>query len=78
MGRQPTQADCQKAMHDAPTPHNEGRGAELLLTHCTALTRVDPLALPAFDRLEAALGCELARMLVVALAGRRSERVLAA
>jgi hypothetical protein len=65
-------------MHDAPTPQNGGRGAELLLTHCNALTRADAVTAPAFDRLEAALGGQLARMLVLALARRRSERVLAA
>ncbi len=60
-------------MRDSSLPQGE-RGYELLLEHCTALTQsVNPRP-PAFLRLEQALGCELARLLVGALAGRRGER----
>ena len=64
-------------MHEPRGHGNGGRGADLLLTHCTALTGTDAARLPAFMRLEQQLGGELARMLVVALAGRRRERVAA-
>jgi hypothetical protein len=60
-------------MHDRSLPQGE-RGAELLLEHCTALTRVPDSRPPAFHRLEQELGNDLARRLVVALASRRSER----
>jgi len=61
-------------MNDALAPIDGGRGPDLLLEHCTALTRLDDVRPPAFDRLENALGGELARMLVGALAGRNRER----
>lgn len=61
-------------MNDALAPIDGGRGHDLLLEHCTALTRLDDVRPPAFDRLEHALGGELARMLVGALAGRNRER----
>lgn len=61
-------------MNDALAPIDGGRGSDLLLEHCTALTRLDNVRPPAFDRLEHELGGELARMLVVALAGRNRER----
>ena len=61
-------------MHDRSLPQGE-RGYELLLEHCAALTRVSPGRAPAFERLEAALGGELTRLLVVALARRRAARV---
>ena len=64
-------------MHDGPGRVNGGRGVDLLLTHCTALTASDAARLPAFARLEQQLGGQLARMLVAALAGRRRERIAA-
>jgi hypothetical protein len=63
-------ADAWSGMHDAPAPLNEGRGDSLLLTHCTALTRWSDPRPPAYFRLEEAVGGELARLLLVALAGR--------
>jgi hypothetical protein len=53
------------------------RGSELLLEHCSALTRESNSRPPAFLRLEEALGGELARLLVGALATRRSVRATA-
>ena len=61
-------------MYDASSSHGE-RGYELLLEHCAALTRVSSARTPAFERLEAALGGELTRLLLVALARRRAARV---
>jgi hypothetical protein len=61
-------------MDDTSLPQGE-RGYELLLEHCAALTRVSPARTPAFERLEAALGGDLTRLLVVALARRRAARV---
>jgi hypothetical protein len=61
-------------MYDASTPQSE-RGYELLLEHCAALTRASSARTPAFERLEAALGGELTRLLVVALARRHAARV---
>jgi hypothetical protein len=60
-------------MEDTSLPQGE-RGYELLLEHCAAL-RVSPARTPAFERLEAALGGDLTRLLVVALARRRAARV---
>jgi hypothetical protein len=60
-------------MHHSSLPQGE-RGAELLLEHCAALTRTDDLHPSAFLRLEEALGNELARMLVDALAARSRGR----
>ena len=65
--------DTKPGMKDA-LAIDQGRGPDLLLEHCTALTRVDDLRPPAFQRLEHALGGELARFLVVALARRNRER----
>jgi hypothetical protein len=62
-------------MHDPSLPQGE-RGVELLLQHCTSLTQVPAPRAPAFERLEEALGGELARLLMVALARRRGSRVL--
>jgi len=62
-------------MNDRSTLIRAGRGADLLLEHCAALTRLDEARLPAFSRLEHAVGGDLARFLVVALARRRRERV---
>jgi hypothetical protein len=50
------------------------KGPELLLTHCTALTAFDDARPAAYRRLEQALGKKLARLLLVALATRRSRR----
>lgn len=61
-------------MYDASLPQGE-RGYELLLEHCVALTRVTPARTPAFERVEEALGGNLTRLLVVALARRRAARV---
>jgi hypothetical protein len=51
------------------------RGYELLLEHCVVLTRVSAARTPAFERLEEALGGDLTRLLVVALARHRAARV---
>ena len=51
-------------------PHTT-RGAGLLLVHCAA---VDEEREPAYTRLEEALGGELARLLVFALAGGHGRR----
>jgi hypothetical protein len=61
-------------MFDASPPQGE-RGFELLLEHCAALTRVSSARTPAFERLEEALGGDLTRLLVVALARQRAVRV---
>ena len=60
-------------MHHRSLPQGE-RGAELLLEHCAALARLEEYRPSAFLRLEEALGNELARLLVGALAARRAER----
>lgn len=70
----PGAADTPDAMTNASLPQGE-RGSELLLEHCDALT--DESRPPAFRRLEEALGGELARLLVGALARRRGERAAA-
>jgi len=62
-------------MHDPSLPQGE-RGYELLLEHCTSLTRIAAPRTPASQRLEEALGGELARLLTVALARQRGARVL--
>lgn len=64
-------------MHHPSLPQGE-RGAELLLAHCAALTRTDEHHQSAFVRLEEALGNELARLLVGALAAHGDERAAAA
>jgi len=61
-------------MYDSSLPQGE-RGAELLLEHCAALTHVADRRPPAFVRLEQAVGGDLARLLVVALAQRPGDRV---
>ena len=58
--------------HDS-LPQGE-RGYELLLEHCAALTRTSSDRTPAFERLEQALGGDLTRLLVVALARHRAAR----
>ena len=65
-------------MKDALAPMNGGRGPDLLLAHCTALAQPAGHRPPAFWRLEQAVGGELARLLVVALAGRNRRAQLAA
>jgi hypothetical protein len=63
-------------MNDAAAPIQGGRGSDLLLQHCTALT--DGVERPpAYRRLEQLVGGELARMLVAALAGPRHGRLAA-
>jgi hypothetical protein len=61
-------------MTDSSLPQDE-RGYELLLEHCSALTGSRRARPPAYVRLEQALGNELARLLVAALATRRGQRV---
>jgi hypothetical protein len=58
-------------MKDRSLPQGE-RGAELLLAHCALPADADLSRPPALLRLEEALGGELARLLVGALATRRS------
>jgi hypothetical protein len=70
MSWRPSAADSQKAM-TRHTLAQEERGYELLRA---ALTEVDDSRAPAFRRLEQAVGGELARMLVGALAERRGGR----
>lgn len=65
-------------MHRAPTPQTRrGGGPELLLEHCAALTRVDDIRPSASRRLEHAVGTDLARLLVAALAGPHAARLAA-
>lgn len=74
------------AAGDDPTimsaAHDErGRGAALLLEHCSALERLDGDRPSAFERLEGLIGPDLASRLVSALAGdkpMRSERLVSA
>ena len=73
MSRRRSRADTWKAMLHRSLPQGE-RGYELLRT---ALTEADDSRPPAFRRLEQAVGGELARMLVGALAVRRGGRELA-
>jgi hypothetical protein len=61
-------------MSDISLPQGE-KGYELLLEHCAAITRVSSVRTPAFERLEQALGGDLTRFLVVALARQRAARV---
>ena len=61
--------------HHASLPQGD-RGSELLLEHCAALTRPSSRRAPAFERLEEALGGDLTRLLLVALARRRAARVV--
>lgn len=56
-------------MNVAAESHSPDRGALLLLEHCAALERFDAARPQAFERLEEILGGELARRLVIALAG---------
>ncbi len=52
---------------DALVPRGRGRGAALLLEHCAALARLDDLRPSPLERLEAAVGGDLAHVLVRAL-----------
>jgi hypothetical protein len=61
-------------MDEGAASMGPGKGPDLLLTHCTALTAFDDARPPAYRRLEQALGKNLARLLLVALATRRSRR----
>jgi hypothetical protein len=63
-------------MTDAAAPTQRGRGSDLLLRHCTALTDAVERP-PAYERLEQLVGDELARMLVVALGGQPRDRLAA-
>jgi hypothetical protein len=49
-------------------PDGRGRGSALLLEHCAVLDRLDEARTPAVERLELALGGDLTRVLVTALA----------
>jgi hypothetical protein len=61
-------------MKDLAAPTRGERGTDLLLRHCDALTAVERPS--AYDRLEEAVGGDLARMLVAALS-RRRDRIAA-
>jgi hypothetical protein len=63
-------------MNEAAAPGPGGRGTDLLLQHCTALTGALERP-PAYRRLEQLVGDELARMLVGALVGRGRDRIAA-
>ena len=51
------------------SPPDEGKAASRLLDHCCGVTRLAPVEPRARERLEVALGSELARRLVGALSG---------
>jgi hypothetical protein len=55
---------------DTQSGMNGRRGTTLLLAHCHALAQLDEVRVPAYERLELALGSELARLLTGALAAR--------
>jgi hypothetical protein len=55
-------------MKDFAAPRTGERGSALLLHHCAAVTDVERV--DAYTRLELAVGADLARMLVAALASR--------
>jgi hypothetical protein len=78
MHRASSAVDTKSAMHDLAAHAKEGRGPELILLHCMALTRIDEVRAPAYRRLERAAGRELARLLVSALSpGRHVQRLAA-
>ena len=52
-------------------PPRDARGAARLLAHCAAVERLEAGRRPAYARLEEALGGDLARLLVGALAAQR-------
>jgi hypothetical protein len=62
-------------MNEGAAPIQGGRGPELLLRHCTALTSVERPS--AYRRLEHLVGDDLARMLVAALTGNPRDRLAA-
>jgi hypothetical protein len=64
-------------MRAAPQSRSHSRGADLLISHCSAFDRD---RLPAADRLQQLIGTKLTRRLVDALAGdhRMDSRQLAA
>jgi hypothetical protein len=59
-------------MNAAVSSHRPNRGAGLLLAHCEAIAAADRV--PPLVRLEAAVGCDLARLLVFALSGNHGRR----
>jgi hypothetical protein len=61
---------------DALAPRGQGRGAELLLAHCAALESPDDARPSPLERLEAALGGDLARTLLRELAAEPAGRPL--
>jgi hypothetical protein len=65
-------------MEDSDAAANRGRGTDLILAHCRAFARLENMRPPAFARVEVAIGPELARLLVVGLAGRVREQGVAA
>jgi hypothetical protein len=62
-------------MHTSAKPQAGGRGTDLLLQHCAALGRSSESRPSPYQRLSAALGDELARMLINALTGEPGVRV---
>lgn len=52
----------------AAQPQAQDRGSELLLEHCAAFARLHTARPAAFERLQALVGTELARLLVIGLA----------
>jgi len=63
----------EKAMNAAISSHSS-RGASLLLAHCAAVGADVVDRAPAFARLEAVVGGDLARLLVFALSGVHGRR----
>jgi len=59
---------------NALVPRGRGRGAELLLEHCAALSRLDHFRPLPFERLEAVVGRDLARALLRALSEHNGAR----
>jgi len=60
-------------MH-AAQPHQHGRGTDRLLAHCAGLDEGQEARPSPLERLEAAVGGDLARLLVHALATRGGAR----
>lgn len=56
----------------AAQPHDRGRGIDLLLAHCSALGDDEDVRPSPTERLEAAIGDDLARLLLNALTGDHS------
>ncbi len=61
-------SDTRSVTGRSPQP---GRGSDRLLDHVIAIDNAEEMRLPARDRLERAMGFELARMLVRALSRAR-------